>query len=139
MASFQSELPNDLLKQFEELEVATPKMMDEMVLAGAEVSLNNVKQNMKRVFKDTTELEKCLYISKNYKTPSDDGTNRKVFVYGYFTDERGKKTPAPLVVLAREYGTKSGELKKPFFRKSFKKDEIDKAMTEVQEKFLPKE
>jgi len=139
MASFQSELPNDLLKQFDELAVTTPKMMDEMVLAGAEVSLNNVKKNMKRVFKDTKELEKCLYISKNYKTPSDDGTNRKVFVYGYFTDERGKKAPAPLVVLAREYGTKSGELKKPFFRKSFKKDEIDKAMTEVQEKFLPKE
>lgn len=139
MASFQSELPNDLIKQFEELAVATPKMLDEMVLAGAEVSLKNVKNNMKKVFKDTEELEKCLYISKNYKTPSDDGTNRKVFIYGYFTDKGGKKTPAPLVVLAREYGTKSGEMKKPFFRKSFKKDEIDKAMSLVQEKYLPKE
>lgn len=139
MSRFQSELPNDLIKAFQELAVATPKMMEDMVLAGAEVTLTNVKKNMKRVFKNTSELEKCLYISKNYKTPTDDGINRKVYVYGYLTDERGRKTPAPLVVLAREYGTKSGEAKKPFFRKSFKKDEIETAMSKVQEKYLPKE
>ena len=41
--------------------------------------------------------------------------------------------------LAREYGTSSGESKKPFFRKSFKKAQIENAMKKVQEKYLSKE
>lgn len=47
--------------------------------------------------------------------------------------------PAPLVAIAREYGTSSGEKKKPFFRKSFKKAEITQAMLKVQEKYLKNE
>lgn len=139
MAKFDAELPTNLLKNFEELEIATPKMIDEMVLAGANVSLNNIKKNMKKVFKNTDNLEKCLYITKNYKTPTDGGTNRKVYVYGYFENDSGKKVPAPLVFMAREYGTSSGEKKKPFFRKSFNKSQIETAMNTVQEKYLPKE
>ena len=41
--------------------------------------------------------------------------------------------------MAREYGTSNGEAKKPFFRKSFKKDEIENEMRKVEEKYLPKE
>jgi hypothetical protein len=40
------------------------------------------------------------------------------------------------MAMAREYGTSSGERKKPFLRKSFKKTEIEQAMKQVQEKYI---
>ena len=137
MAKFQSELPNELVKQFQEL--ANGKMFEEMVDAGAEVVLKNVKSNMARAFKDTSRLEKCLVKTKVYKTPSDDGVNTKVAFYGYFVNEQGKEVPAPLVAIAREYGTSQGESKKPFMRTSFKKAEITKAMLKVQERYINNE
>ena len=43
--------------------------------------------------------------------------------------------PVPLIVIAREYGTSSGEAKKPFVRKAFnQKSEIEIAMYEEQVK-----
>lgn len=45
--------------------------------------------------------------------------------------------PVPLIVMAREYGTSSGETKKPFFRKSFNKAKITKAMTAIQKEYFP--
>lgn len=36
--------------------------------------------------------------------------------------------PVALIAIAREFGTSRGEKKKPFFRKSFKKDQIETAM-----------
>jgi hypothetical protein len=42
-----------------------------------------------------------------------------------------------LIALAREYGTSSGEKKKPFLRKAFKKKElIEQAMLEVQNRYI---
>jgi hypothetical protein len=38
--------------------------------------------------------------------------------------------------MAREYGTSRGEEKKPFFRKSFSKKEIEQAMMEVQDRYI---
>ena len=116
MAHFNQELPNDLIKEFEELAIATPKMMGEMTKAGAETVARIVKNNMSKSFKKTDRLSKCLFVSKTYRTPSDDGINNKVMIYGYLDAE--KKHPAPLVAMAREYGTSHGEAKKPFFRKS---------------------
>ena len=55
------------------------------------------------------------------------------------TKKHPKGVPISLIALAREYGTSSGEGKKPFFRKSFKKAEIEAEMKKVQEKYLPKE
>lgn len=40
--------------------------------------------------------------------------------------------PVPLIALAREYGTSSGEAKKPFFRKAFVKSAITKVMLDLQ-------
>ena len=82
----------------------------------------------------------CLKITKTYKTRSDDGINTKVGFYGYFQNENGVETPAPLVVNVFEYG-RSGKSfpKKPFVRKSFNKAQIERAMLRVQEKYLPKE
>lgn len=154
MARFQEELPNDLIKEIEGLHKNCEAMFMEMTEEGAKVVYKNVKKNMKNSFKDTSRLEECLKITRTYKTPSDDGINTKIGFYGYLKGTEGKKLsytkrgkkytyyngiPAPLVAIAREYGTKSGEPKKPFFRKSFRKSEIEAEMKKVQEKYLPKE
>ena len=56
MAHFNQELPNDLIKEFEELAIATPKMMGEMTKAGAETVARIVKNNMSKSFKKTDRL-----------------------------------------------------------------------------------
>lgn len=139
MAKFKAELPSELMKEFEKLEKNTEKMMEEMTTAGAKVVRELVLSNMKKSFKSTKGLVDCLKITEAYKTPSDDGINTKIAFYGYFTNSQGKEVPAPLVAKAREYGTSSGEKKKPFFRKSFNKSQIEKAMIKVQNKYLSKE
>lgn len=150
MARFEMELPNDLIKEFQKLEKTSHKMLEEMTYAGAEVVYKNVKMNMKSSFKDSSKLEHYLKITKPYDTPSDDGINTKVAFYGYYkpdektfslTSKSGKQysykgIPVPLIIRAREFGSSSGEAKKPFFRKSFKKDQIEKEMLRVQNKYL---
>lgn len=132
MAKFQSELPHELMKVFEDLETNCTEMFGEMCKAGATVVYNNVRVNMAKVFKSTRSLEKGLKITKVYKTPSDDGINVHLGFYGY--NDEG--VPIPLIAQAREYGTSSKEAKKPFFRKSFKKKEIEQAMQVVQDKYI---
>lgn len=132
MAKFKSELPYDLIKVFEDLETNCDEMFGEMCKAGAEVVYNNVQSNMKKVFRSTNSLEKGLRITKVYRTPSDDGINVHIGFYGY--NDEG--VPIPLIAQAREYGTSSGEAKKPFFRKSFKKKDIEQAMQTVQDKYI---
>lgn len=140
MARFQAEVPNDLIKEFEELETNCTEIFGEMVKAGAETVHKNVQNNMKSVFKSTKSLEKGLKVTKVYKTPSDDGINVHIGFYGYdadkITKQHPKGVPIPLKAMAREYGTSSGERKKPFFRKSFKKKEIESTMKRVQEKYI---
>lgn len=156
MAKFKEELPTKLIKQFEDLNKNTDKMLGEMTKAGAEVTYKRVVSNMQKAFKTPNSLIKCLKITKTYKTPSDGGINNKVAVYGYINE--GKKTvrknsykkstgksyesngtPAPLVVIQREYGNSRGEKKIPIFRTAFNKGEITRTMEKVQEKYLPKE
>ena len=132
MAKFSCELPNDLIKVFEDLETDCDDIFGEMCEAGAEVVYNNVKSNMGKSFDTTKSLDKGLKITRVYKTPSDDGINVHVGFYGY--TEEG--VPIPLIAQAREYGTSRGEAKKPFFRKSFKKKDIEQAMQKVQDKYI---
>ena len=140
MARFTAELPNDLIKEFEGLEKDCTKIFGEMVKAGAETVYKNVESNMKGAFETTASLKKGLRTTKVYKTPSDDGINVHIGFYGYDETKKTKShpngTPIPLIAMAREYGTSSGEAKKPFFRKSFKKTEIEQAMKRVQEKYI---
>lgn len=142
MANFKEELPQELIKQFEGLEVNTTEMMQEMTKAGAKIVYKNVLSNMKKSFKSTKSLEKGLRITKVYRT-SNDEISSKIAFYGYDRNKKTKKypngVPIPLIALAREYGTSSGEQKKPFFRQSFKRKEIESAMLKIQEKYLPKE
>ena len=163
MAKFQLELPVELMKQLAKLEQETPEMLGEMTQAGAEVAYQNVLKNMRKSFSDTARLEPHLKITRVYRTPTDKAVNTKVGFYGYLAGTEGKVTkftkkttskkgvtsvktyshnygvPAQLVAIAREYGTSSGERKKPFFRKSFKKGEITDAMLKVQDKYIPKD
>ena len=136
MAKFQSELPYELMKVFEDLETNCDDMFGEMCKAGAKVVYTRVKSNMGKVFKTTKSFDKGLKITRVYKTPSDDGINVHVGFYGYNEDG----VPIPLIAMAREYGTsvnsKNHEAKKPFFRKSFKKKEIEEAMQKVQDKYI---
>jgi hypothetical protein len=141
MARFKAELPNDLIKEFEELGNNAEKMMGEMTKAGGEVVYKLVKSNMSSAFKSTKSLEKGLKMTRVYKTPSNDGIGVYIGFYGYDpnskpTKRHPKGTPIDLIAKAREYGTSSGEAKKPFFRKSFKKKEIEQAMMKVQKKYI---
>ena len=142
MANFKAELPNDLIKMFEKLGKDTPEMLGNMTKAGAEVVYKNVQANMRKVFKSTKSLEKGLKITRVYRTSKDEVAT-KIGFYGYDREKTTKKypngVPIPLIARAREYGTSSGEAKKPFFRTSFKKKEITDAMLKEQEKYLPKE
>ena len=139
MAKFSLELPNDLFNSFQKLGTNAEKMISEMTRVGAEVVLSNVKSNMKSAFNDSSDLEDHLGITKTYKTPSDDGINTKVILSGYMKNKNGQTVPVPLVAMAREFGTSRGEAKKPFFRKSFKRNEIEIAMQKTQNNYLPKE
>lgn len=140
MAKFNAEIPNDLLKEFEELDTNAEIMMGEMCKAGAEVVHKKVVGNLSKSFKSTKSLLKGLKVTRVYKTPTDDGINVHIGFYGYDTDKitkaHPKGVPIPLIAMAREYGTSSGEKKKPFLRKSFAKGEIEQAMMEVQEKYI---
>ena len=66
MARFVAELPNQLIKKFENLEKNTTQMMGEMTLAGAKVVKKNVEKNMDKVFDSTDRLKEHLIISKTY-------------------------------------------------------------------------
>jgi len=140
VAKFNAELPNDLIKVFDELETNAPMMMGEMCKAGATVVYNKVVSGLGRAFKRTETLLKGLKITKVYETPSDGGINVHIGFYGYDAESASKAypkgKPIPLIAMAREYGTSSGEKKKPFFRKAFSKNEIEHAMMEVQNRYI---
>ena len=136
MAKFTEELPVELIRQFEELNLGATDMMKKMTEAGAKVVYTNVKSNLKKVLnRRTGDLEKSLIITRPYKNSKEEIAT-KVGFYGY--DRNG--IPNPLKAMAREYGTSNGEAKKPFLRPAFKKKtEIEHAMQSVQDEYLPKE
>ena len=137
MARFNTELPYDLIKEIEELDINTEKMLGEMTKTGAETVYRKILKNIPKSFQNS-DIMNCLKITKTYKTKSDDGINTKVAFYGYFKNKRGVEEPAPLVANVFEHGT-STVRKQPFMRKSFKKSEIEAEMKKIQDKYLPKE
>ena len=119
------------------------------VYNGEDYITKNVISNMKSSFKDSSKLEPYLKVTKTYRT-KDGSVNTKVGFYGYH--KKGSKSfsvtsksgttysyngiPVPLIVIAREFGSSSGEAKKPFFRKSFNKSQIESEMLKVQKKYI---
>lgn len=138
MAAFEEQLPTELMEQFERLDKSTETMLKEMTREGAKKVLANVKANVPQSFMKSG-IMKCLKLTRSYKTPSDDGVATKVAFYGYFNNEDGKKTPAPLVCNLFEYGRSNSPYPRhPFMRRSFVSSEIESAMEKVQDKYLPK-
>lgn len=139
MAKFEANLPTDLIKTLEELNVDTQKMLEEMTQEGAKTVLANIRANVPASFHNS-DIMKCLKITRPYRTPSDGGRNTKVAFYGYFTNRNGKKSyrvPAPLVCNLFEYGNSSQTYPRhPFMRKSFKKGQIEAAMMKVQDRYI---
>lgn len=132
MAVFQLDLPNDLIKEFEKLDTNYEDIFGAMTKAGAEVVAQNVRSNAPPAMKNSGVMN-CLKLSRVYKTPSDDGINTKVMFSGYYTNEEGRVTPAPLIANLFEYGRSNSPFPKhPFFRKSFVKGAIEQAMLKAQ-------
>ena len=130
MARFTMELPQDILKDVQRIEKDADKIFGGMTKAGAEIVLSNVKANAPKGWKDS-DIMNNIGLTKTYKTPSDNGINTKVIISGYFINENGVRTPAPLVANVFEYGSTKFP-KQPFFRKSFRKQQIEKAMLQAQ-------
>ena len=136
MARFEEILPTELIKQFETLELNTEKMLGDMVQAGAEVARQNIEAKMPKAFREALGSDNII-VSRVYKTPSDDGINCQAMIFGYFTNKNGERIPAPLVANVYEYGRSNAPFpKQPFFRQSFNKDQIEKAMLRVQEQYI---
>jgi hypothetical protein len=111
-------------------------MLGDMVEAGAEVALKNVKAKMPRALREGL-TDKNIRLTRVYKTPSDDGINCQAMIDGYFTNRNGERTPAPLVANLFEYGRSTSPYpKQPFFRSSFNKKQIETAMLKVQDKYI---
>lgn len=138
MARFNAEIPNDLIRQFETLEQGTQKMLEEMTEAGARAVYNNIRSSVPQSWL-SSNIMRCLKVTRSYKTPSDDGVNTKVAFYGYFINRNGERIPAPLVANVTEYGRSNSPYpKRPFLRRSFKKSQIESAMLAVQDRYIPR-
>lgn len=148
MARFNGDIDNTIMQDMEKLRLNSEVVFGEMVTAGADVALRNVRSNMRASFKSTRSLEAGLGKTKVFKTPSDDGINVKVGFRGYSPYHKGtgrmagNGVPIPLIASARDRGSKKGtpkggnESKKAFFRKSFNKGAIEAEMKRVEPKLF---
>ena len=87
MAKFKAELPNDLIKMFQDLEEDSKKIFGEMTQAGAKAVYEGVKRNMKKSFKTTKSLDKGLTISRVQVTSDGDSIQTWIGFYGYDTSK----------------------------------------------------
>lgn len=132
MAKFTLDIDDSVLKDISYIDKQFDHIFGGMTKAGAEVVYKNVIANLPESLR-SSGFSSHVKLSKVYKTPSDDGINTKVMITGYFINKGGRKTPAPLVANMFEYGSSKKKYpKQPFFRKSFKKSQIKKAMEEAQ-------
>lgn len=132
MAKIIVDIDDSVLKDISYIDKQFDHIFGGMTKAGAEVVYKNVISALPESLR-SSGFSSHVKLSKVYKTPSDDGINTKVMITGYFINKDGRKTPAPLVANMFEYGSsKKNYPKHPFFRKSFKKSQIMKAMEEAQ-------
>lgn len=132
MAKIIVDIDDSVLKDISYIDKQFDHIFGGMTKAGAEVVYKNVIANLPESLR-SSGFSSHVKLSKVYKTPSDDGINTKVMITGYFINKDGRKTPAPLVANMFEYGSSKKKYPKhPFFRKSFKKSQIMKAMEEAQ-------
>lgn len=146
MAQFKVVLPDDVMKDFKKVYDNTEEIFGAMTEAGAKVAMSNVKASVPKA-----EMARYVKLTKTYRTPTDGGINTKVYFSGYLPFKGNRKTfarrgrsggavytttkgiPVDFLAQVYEYG-RSGKPfpKKPFFRKSFNKGSIEKAMLKAQ-------
>ena len=132
MAKIIVDIDDSVLKDISYIDKQFDHIFGGMTKAGAEVVYKNVISALPESLR-SSGFSSHVKLSRVYKTPSDDGINTKVMITGYFINKDGRKTPAPLVANMFEYGSSKKKYpKQPFFRKSFKKSQIKKAMEEAQ-------
>lgn len=132
MAKIIVDIDDSVLKDISYIDKQFDHIFGGMTKAGAKVVYKNVISALPESLK-SSGFSSHVKLSRVYRTPSDDGINTKVMITGYFMNKEGKKTPAPLVANMFEYGSDKRKYpKQPFFRKSFKKSQIMKAMEEAQ-------
>lgn len=132
MAKFEMTMPEEILRDLQKIYRNSYEIFGKMTQAGAEVVMQNIINNVPEAIRNS-KMMGCLEKTEVYRTPSDDGINTKVAFYGYFENEQGQTVPAPLVANVFEYGRSNRPFpKQPFMRKSFRKDEIEKAMLKAQ-------
>lgn len=140
MARFNGDIDNGIIQAMDAMGNRSGEIIEQMVEAGADVVLRNVRSNMRSSYKSDRSLEAGLGKTRPYKTPSDDGISVKVGFRGYSPTHKSRRfnsgVPIPLIATAREKGTRRGEAKKPFFRKSFNKSAIEQAMKAVEPKLF---
>ncbi len=140
MAKFNAEVGLEILDGLERMGRKSDQVFGEMVERGADAVLRNIRSNMRGSYKSTRSLEAGLGKTRVYKTPSDDGVAVKVGFRGYSPIHKSKRfnsgVPVPLIAIAREKGTKRGEARKPFFRKSFNRSQIEAEMKKVEPKLF---
>lgn len=148
MAQFKAVLPDEIMNEFKKVHENTEKIFGEMTRAGAKVAMDNVKGSV-----PLSEMSSHVKLSKTYRTPTDGGINTKVYFSGYLPFSGNRKTfsrrgrsggmvyttskgvPVDFLAQIYEYGRSTSPFpKKPFLRKSFKKNEIEKAMLDAQKK-----
>ena len=148
MASFDLELPDEIMKDFENIQKNTEEIFGAMTRAGARVVEGNIKSTV-----PLQEMAQHVHTSKTYKTPTDGGINTKVYLSGYLPFRGNRKTfsrsghaggrvyvttkgiPVSFLANIYEYGRSGNPFpKKPFLRKAFKSEQIERAMLEEQRK-----
>lgn len=145
MAKFELELPTEIMKDVQFIYDNTENIFGAMTRAGADVVEMNMKSNAPDMIKAFIKK------TRTYRTPSDDGINTKVYASGYipFSDPNRKSfsrkggngktytstegVPVDFLANLYEYGRSSPSFPKhPFLRKSFNKEQIEKAMLSAQ-------
>lgn len=133
MGRLEVRMPTKFINDLEKTLKGFDEIFSEMVQAGGRVVYNNIMKNMPDVLKKSN-FSRCIRLTKTYKTPSDGAINSKVMVIdGYFINHLGKKTAAPMIANVFEHGrsvdARGGYMpKQPFFRRSFVKKDIFRAM-----------
>lgn len=146
MARFMMQLPDDVMKDFKKIHDNTEEIFGAMTEAGARVAMNNAKATV-----PLPQMANHIKLTRTYKTPSDGGINTKVYFSGYLPfsgnrttfSRRGrsggkvyvshKGVPVEFLANVFEYGRSNRPFpKKPFFRKSFNKGQIEQAMLKAQ-------
>lgn len=141
-------LPDKEIKDFKKIYDNTEKIFGEMTRAGAEVARSNVKANV-----PLSKMASHVKLTRTYRTPSDGAINTKVYFSGYLPFSGNRKTfsrknraggkvyktnkgvPVDFLAQVYEYGRSNRPFpKKPFFRRSFRKEQIEKAMLEAQKR-----